>query len=239
MSFKFGPDRTVGSLTIAGSDGPSNGPNLANPENTRYAISVRDSNDIQIEIRAHLRAHDNLRIPLGQKCPSTTMPTRRPRAGSAWVSKAITHRRKNHKSRLKTPTLVAGISSRNPAETQFVNRVAYATNRSIPTQQAARARKIGEKPYLTCRNRWPDDGEQSRRSFGRNRAFLFDFPAKSRQLAAGPGRGRKRTAARSFWYRPRQLWWPDESTAGQNVAGCLSRREPEERERDARERESV
>ncbi|CAL8085841.1 unnamed protein product [Prunus armeniaca] len=28
-----------------------------------------------------------------------------PRAGSAWVSKAITHRRKNHKSRLKTPTL--------------------------------------------------------------------------------------------------------------------------------------
>ncbi|CAL8168047.1 unnamed protein product [Prunus armeniaca] len=77
MSCKFGPDRTVGSLTITRSDGPSNGPNPANPENTRYAISVRDSNNIQIEIRAHLRAHDNLRITLGQKCPSATVPTRR------------------------------------------------------------------------------------------------------------------------------------------------------------------
>ncbi|CAL9016174.1 unnamed protein product, partial [Prunus brigantina] len=56
--------------------GPSNGPNLANPENTRYAISVRDSNGIQIEIRAHLRAHDIKRITLGQKCPSATVPTR-------------------------------------------------------------------------------------------------------------------------------------------------------------------
>ncbi|CAL8102114.1 unnamed protein product [Prunus armeniaca] len=81
MSWKFGPDRTVRSLTITQSDGPSNGPNLANPENTRYAISVRDSNDIQIEIRAHLRTHDNLRIPLGQKCPSATVPTRRQRVG--------------------------------------------------------------------------------------------------------------------------------------------------------------
>ncbi|CAL8996415.1 unnamed protein product, partial [Prunus brigantina] len=79
--------------------GPSNGPNLANPENTRYAISVRDSNDIRIEIRAHLRARDIERITLGQKCPSTTVPTRHPRVGTAWVSKAIIHRRKISKSR--------------------------------------------------------------------------------------------------------------------------------------------
>ncbi|CAL2240617.1 unnamed protein product [Prunus armeniaca] len=78
-----------------------------------------------------------------------------------------------------------------------------------------------------------------RRIFCQNRSFSLRFPAKPRRLAAGPGRGRKRTAARSFWYRPRQLWWPDERTAGQNVAGCGDGREPEERESDARERESV
>ncbi|CAL2268966.1 unnamed protein product [Prunus armeniaca] len=67
--------------------------------------------------------------------------------------------------------------------------------------------------------------------------LFSSFSAKPRRLATGPGRGRKRTAARSFWYRPRQLWWPDESTAGQNVAGCSNRRArgerdaPEERER--------
>ncbi|CAL2249536.1 unnamed protein product [Prunus armeniaca] len=158
-----------------------------------------------------------------KNAPQLQCPRAATRTGSAWVSKAITHRRKNHKSRLKTPTLVAGIAIPKPAEFQF----------------AARAQKIGEKPYHTCRNRWPDDGERSRRSFGRNRAFLFDFPAKSRRLAAGPGWGRKRTAARSFWYRPRQLWWSDESTAGQNVADCFRRRELEERERDAWERERI
>ncbi|CAL2228061.1 unnamed protein product [Prunus armeniaca] len=67
----------------------------------------------------------------------------------------------------------------------------------------------------------------------------YDQNTLPQGLAAGPGRGRKRTAARSFWYRPRRLWWPDESTAGQNVAGCFSRREPEERERGTRGRESV
>ncbi|CAL9016071.1 unnamed protein product, partial [Prunus brigantina] len=45
--------------------GPSNGPNLANPENTRYAISVWNPNGIQIEIRAHLCAHDIERVALG------------------------------------------------------------------------------------------------------------------------------------------------------------------------------
>ncbi|CAL9005919.1 unnamed protein product [Prunus brigantina] len=39
--------------------GPSNGPNLANPKNAQYAISVRDSNGIQIEIREILCARDN------------------------------------------------------------------------------------------------------------------------------------------------------------------------------------
>ncbi|CAL2255100.1 unnamed protein product [Prunus armeniaca] len=183
MSCKFGPDRTVGSLTITQSDGPSNGPNLANPENTRYAISVRDSNGIQNEIRAHLRAHDNLRITLGQKCPSATVPTRR--------------------------------------------------------QRAARARKIGEKiiPHL------PESMAGRRRTkpakfLSKPELFLLVFPAKSRRLAAEPGRGRKRTAARSFWYRaPVDFGGPDESTAGQNVAGCFGRSEPEERERDGRERE--
>ncbi|CAL2228638.1 unnamed protein product [Prunus armeniaca] len=73
---------------------------------------------------------------------------------------------------------------------------------------------------------------------GENRAFLFDFLAKSRRLAAGPGWGRKRMAALSFWYWPRQLWWPDKSTADQNVAGCSSRRARGEREtRGRRERE--
>ena len=42
---------------------------------------------------------------MGQKCPEATVPTRRPRAGSAWVSKAITRRRKILESRAKTPTL--------------------------------------------------------------------------------------------------------------------------------------
>ncbi|CAL8113707.1 unnamed protein product [Prunus armeniaca] len=68
-------------------------------------------------------------------------------------------------------------------------------------------------------------------------SFLFDFPTKSRRLTARPGWGRKRTAARSFWYRPRRLWWPDERTAGQNVVGHGGCREPEERERRAGERE--
>ncbi|CAL2241673.1 unnamed protein product [Prunus armeniaca] len=71
----------------------------------QYAISVRDSNGIQIGIRAHLSARDNLRIPLGQKCPSATVPRAATRASSAWVSNAITLRRKISKSRLKTPTL--------------------------------------------------------------------------------------------------------------------------------------
>ncbi|CAL8130719.1 unnamed protein product [Prunus armeniaca] len=78
--------------------GPSNGPNLANPENTRYAISVRDSNDIQNEIRARLRAHDNLRIPLGQKCPSATVPTRRHTRRQRVGVQSDTHRRKTSKS---------------------------------------------------------------------------------------------------------------------------------------------
>ncbi|CAL8996444.1 unnamed protein product [Prunus brigantina] len=56
---------------------PSNGPNLANPENTRYAISVRDSNGIKIEIRSHIRARDIEGIALGQKFPSATVPTNR------------------------------------------------------------------------------------------------------------------------------------------------------------------
>ncbi|CAL9009880.1 unnamed protein product [Prunus brigantina] len=62
-------------------------------------------NGIQNDIRAHLRARDIERIAVGQKCPSTTVPTHRPRAGSAWVSKAIIHRLKISKSRAKTPTL--------------------------------------------------------------------------------------------------------------------------------------
>ncbi|CAL2257937.1 unnamed protein product [Prunus armeniaca] len=173
----------------------------------------------------------------GKNAPQLQCPRAATSAGSAWVSKAISHRRKTSKLRAKTPTLVAGIAIPKPAKFQFVDRATYATNRSIPTQQAASAQKIGEKPYLTCWNRWPDDGERSRRRFCQNRSFSPRFPAKSRRLAAGPGQGRKRTAARSCWYRPHRLWWPDERTAGQNVAGCFSRREPEERERDARERE--
>ncbi|CAL2253424.1 unnamed protein product [Prunus armeniaca] len=53
---------------------PSNGPNLVNPDNVQCAISARDSNGIQIEIRAHLRARNIERITLGQnshllQCP--------------------------------------------------------------------------------------------------------------------------------------------------------------------------
>ncbi|CAL8158009.1 unnamed protein product [Prunus armeniaca] len=74
---------------------------------------------------------------------------------------------------------------------------------------------------------------------GETELFSSIFPAKSRRLTARPGWGRKRTAARSFWYRPRRLWWPDERTAGQNVASCGGGREPEERERGTRARERV
>ncbi|CAL2238219.1 unnamed protein product [Prunus armeniaca] len=40
-----------------------------------------------------------------KNAPQLQCPRATTRAGSAWVSKAITHRRKNHESRLKTPTL--------------------------------------------------------------------------------------------------------------------------------------
>ncbi|CAL8114313.1 unnamed protein product [Prunus armeniaca] len=69
--------------------------------------------------------------------------------------------------------------------------------------------------------------------------LFSSFSGEITAAGTGPGRGRKRTAARSFWYRPRRLWWPDERTAGQNMVGHGGCREPEERESDARERESV
>ncbi|KAI5326750.1 hypothetical protein L3X38_035824 [Prunus dulcis] len=58
-------------------------------------------------IREILRTRDNREIILRQKCKFATVPTRRHTTGSAWVSKAITLRRKNSTPRHKTPILAA------------------------------------------------------------------------------------------------------------------------------------
>ncbi|CAL8169577.1 unnamed protein product [Prunus armeniaca] len=68
----------------------SNVSNLPNPDNAQYAISVRDSNGIQIEIRAHLRTREDQEITSGHNALFLQFPRATTRAGSAWVSKAIT-----------------------------------------------------------------------------------------------------------------------------------------------------
>ena len=71
-------------------------------------MSVGDSNGIQIEIRAHLRARDIERITLGQKCPSATVPTRRHTRRQRVGVQSDTTRWKTSKFRAKTPTLGSG-----------------------------------------------------------------------------------------------------------------------------------
>ncbi|CAL2238317.1 unnamed protein product [Prunus armeniaca] len=76
-----------------------------------------------------------------------------------------------------------------------------------------------------------EDLENLSKSVRKQLGFL-QFPAVP---AAEIGRDGKREAARSFWYRPRRVWWPDERTACQNVAGCAAVERRGERERERTE----
>ncbi|KAI5316820.1 hypothetical protein L3X38_036527 [Prunus dulcis] len=66
---------------------------------------------------------------------------------------------------------MADHGGRSSAKFQFENRIVYATNRSIPTQPSARTCRGDEFPYLD-RQKWrPEEGDRSRRSFGRKSPF--------------------------------------------------------------------
>ncbi|KAI5334113.1 hypothetical protein L3X38_024246 [Prunus dulcis] len=76
---------------------------------------------------------------------------------------------------------------RSSADFQFENRIAYATNRSIPTQPSARAYREDEFSYLD-RQKWrPEEGDRRRRSSGDIRAKIAVFRRLERRPISGEG----------------------------------------------------
>ncbi|KAI5325019.1 hypothetical protein L3X38_034092 [Prunus dulcis] len=70
----------------------------------------------------------------------------------------------------------ADYGGRSSADFQFENRIAYATNRSIPTQPSARTCRGDEFPYLD-RQKWrPEEGSLN---FGLNSVGFLHFPAST------------------------------------------------------------